>query len=448
MHFIFSRKNFSIPAREIPLWFWTLGFLDFLWNTAGPGGIPVGLISGLGLLGISFFSVQSCKDRWREEWKGKLETFRSLFKKSPLVALALLGCAACLGAMLSMSLLSALRPPFLSQEYDAINYQMGIPRQLLVRKSLAWIEWSTADLWPMILQYGMSPLSNAFFTINKIPQFFFALGLMACLYRIPKQLGFIGMVSLIPLLAVMGSHGVMIQMGTGMMDLPLLYLLLLSVSALLDRRYRIAAFSLSIFIASKSFNLFLAAPLVLGGMAWALFGKSKIPARHLFKDFLPVLLLSTCLLLSRSALLSFRATGTPLFPFFSCQIAKGSLCEGESLKLLRNVEKELISTRDKYGNGRSPRAFFTHLWRVAIPTKGVNNEFDYPLGLPWLLFIVLVGFTFTSGLPRSPLLWASLLLWALWWMNAQQSRWLYPTLALGFLGTLNLQRKRSERAHV
>ena len=70
-----------------------------------------------------------------------------------------------------------------------------------------------------------------------------------------------------------------------------------------------------------------------------------------------------------------------------------------------------------------------------------NNEFDYPLGLPWLLFIVLVGFTFTSGFPRSPLLWASLLLWALWWMNAQQSRWLYPTLALGFLGTLNLQRK-------
>ena len=79
-----------------------------------------------------------------------------------------------------------------------------------------------------------------------------------------------------------------------------------------------------------------------------------------------------------------------------------------------------------------------------MPSRGVNNEFDYPLGLPWLLFVILaiaagLEFRKTRALPGVLIL--ALLFWAIWWMGSQQSRWLYPTLTLGWLGTLHIQRK-------
>jgi hypothetical protein len=427
--------RFHIAARDLPLWLWGFGYLDFLLHTAGgivaaPGWITLG-----GTLVATLYATLENQVRWRKELCVFTRDFAAGFREEPVVTLAYAACLATLAASLAFAFFAALKPPHLPQEFDAINYQMGLPQQLLVRRSLAPIVWSVADLWPMALQWGMAPLSAAFATVNKLPQFFFSLGVAACLYRIPLQLTGSGPArrDLLPLFAVMGAHGIVTQLGTGMMDLPQLYLLLLCLSALLDLRWRTAGIALAVYVASKAFNPFQAGPAVVGGLLWLCFARNRFPARPVFTRFLPVLAALSMALLARSSLQSLAETGTPLFPFVHCRLAHGTYCGSASLEA---TAQQLLAVRTAYGNGRGPTSFLLHLWRVAIPTRGVNNEFDYPLGLPWLLLVVLAGFGFFKGAWRRPLFQLAALFWILWWLNAHQSRWLYPTIAFGLLATL------------
>src|SRR5882672_6699659 len=87
-------------------------------------------------------------------------------------------------AILVTSFLAALLPPHLMQEVDALNYHYSLPRQHLIRGSFAHLRWSTADLWPLPLQFALSPYWFMTELPNKVPQFFFLAGLVGLSYYI------------------------------------------------------------------------------------------------------------------------------------------------------------------------------------------------------------------------------------------------------------------------
>lgn len=425
----------TVRGRDLPLWMWLVGYAEFLFQASLPGLLPLGLVSAAACLGLFAVSAYMRMPAW-------ISLVRSLGtelrQERKWARIAYLGGFALLGASLALGLFSALRPPFLPQEQDAVMYQMGVPRQLLLQGTLGWIGWSMPDLWPMAMQWGFAPLSLAFGTINKLPQFLCTLGVAACLLRIAEANTRRALLpATLPVMAVLGSHGVGIQIGSGMMDLPALYFLLLPVSALLEGRIAVAALALSVYAGSKATHPFQVGAAVAAAAAWLWL--SRRPLRPFLVRFLPLLCLFSMLLLARPAYLSLRETGTPLFPFLACKLASGSLCEPGRDANLRFTVDEIIGARHWYGNGRGPVAFVRHLWAVAVPSRGVNNEFDYPLGLPWLLFVVFALFSMRGGGWKDPLLLLAFVFWALWWPNAQQSRWLYPTLAFGWLGTLGAQ---------
>jgi hypothetical protein len=73
---------------------------------------------------------------------------------------------------------------------------------------------------------------------------------------------------------------------------------------------------------------------------------------------------------------------------------------------------------------------------VAVPEKGVNNSFDYPLGLSYLLFVgpffyMLAQNVKKGELPIMPVF--AVVYWLSWWLGSQQSRFLFVPLALIFV---------------
>jgi len=78
-------------------------------------------------------------------------------------------------------------------------------------------------------------------------------------------------------------------------------------------------------------------------------------------------------------------------------------------------------------------AFVKHWWLIAVPEKGVNNAFDYPVGMVYLL--VLAPFMWhvvvTLKSKRLPVISAVILVWWLtWWFGSQQSRFLLVPICM------------------
>jgi len=74
------------------------------------------------------------------------------------------------------------------------------------------------------------------------------------------------------------------------------------------------------------------------------------------------------------------------------------------------------------------------------------------MGLAWLLFLILLCFQILTIKRRNQIsefegiLVGSLLFWVIWWIGSQQSRWLYPVLVMGWIGTLPTQKQ--VRSHI
>ena len=89
---------------------------------------------------------------------------------------------------LILSFFLSLKVPQLPQEYDALHYHMGIPRQHLLHQSLSWLNWSSADLWPMPVQFGMAPYWFVTEYPQKVIQWFFAVGVFLVLVQLVREL--------------------------------------------------------------------------------------------------------------------------------------------------------------------------------------------------------------------------------------------------------------------
>ncbi|MGQ0645561.1 MAG: hypothetical protein ACT4O3_08730 [Elusimicrobiota bacterium] len=286
---------------------------------------------------------------------------------------------------------------------------------------------------------------------NKWPQLLFLGALWGLVVRLAFRLLPPGQRlagGLTALLALVASHGFAVQYGKAMLDIAACYLIIACLDSWLAGRYWLAAAELAFYTWSKSYTPFQIAVLAaaLGLLYWL--GKRRgWTAEWAFSSARPYFLpapkkIAAFFFLASLAVglpfcaKSFYYSGTPLFPFAYGVLPPIADDMKDRRPALEASAKSLLNNRNAYGGERNIRGFVTHFWRVAVPDKGVNNEFDYPIGLPYLVLFPPFLFFLARRLKRKsmPLLpLAVLLLWFSWWMGSRQSRWLYVPLTLMFL---------------
>ncbi len=349
---------------------------------------------------------------------------------------------------------AAFLPPHLPQEFDALQYHLTIPRQHLITGSFTRIPWAAEDLFPLPVDFALAPYWFATALPNKVPQFLFLLGLLAVGARSAvREAGGRRLTGVVFVLAVIGSHGFGIQMGTAMLDLVLAYLFAAAWDSWRTGRWVLCAVEAGFFVWAKSFlplqavasTAILAAALGAGrrmGMrpVWGfrvVGGLRTIPRRR----FAALLLVVSLVVAGPFVAKSLYYAGTPLYPFAPGLVPSSGIDRGsEAWRSLEEASRVWMTrVRNGYGHGRSPTAFLRHFWLLAVPESGVNNAFDYPLGLPYLLTI---GPFFVLGLrtlrrrrlPVLPL--TASVLWTEWWFGCQQSRFLFVPLLIVMVTTI------------
>ncbi len=420
---------------HLPTWALLIGYVVF-WLELYVVRLPQGRCSWLSWVlwaGVGLVCILNQRGEWArrmiffKEWiLVQNWIYRFLFFAGFILAAAYLGIA----------LYAALLPPHLVQEYDSLNYHLMLPRQHLLRHSFAHIPWSVPDLFLLPLDYALAPFCLATQWPNKWMFFIFLLGILACAYQITMAMSAGSKKhAWAAVLAVMATHMIAIQAGTAMLDVVMLYCFLACVDSLWRGRWVWAAIEGAFFVWSKSFI-----PLQMGlaGAALLLF-VFFLSKRHFTIHELPVLngrqwkiwggtfFFSSLLIGLPHVFKSFYYTGTPLYPF---AIGHASPMVNHPLSYWQDILHQanaLMALKDAYGHGHSWIAFLKHFWLIAVPEKGVNNAFDYPVGLIYLLAIV----PFCVHLARSfkskkiPLLslWV-ILFWLSWWFGSQQTRFL------------------------
>ena len=439
------RRPMSPFVLYWPIVLWALGFIEFhLTVFFGPRNghtLGVSLWISLAVLLAELWRSRNATLRVAGMLVGEVRRASVLFW---------LLCAVQAGMFVLASGAAGL-PPHHPQEFDAINYHMALPRQHLFWGSVQHLPWSAADLWPLALQFGFAPVWFMGATINKWPQLLAALwafGMMLALGRRKAAHSFSGWM---PALALFTTHGVMVQLGMAMLDLTNLYLLLAAWHAAVHRRPFWWAVHVALYAATKAFHPAQAGILTLAVLGnFAIFDRAAlIRNRRPLVFGAAVAIVLFCLTMARSVWVSVERAGTPIFPFFTCVFSGVTNCQGAAGEAIRSTAARQFGTRDGYGLGRGAGAFVTHLWRISVPAMGtVNNEYDYPLGLTWILLMVLLAASIPdwirSKLPPPELVLA-VVISVLWWVTSQQSRWLYPFIAFGLLATVPLQ-LRAHRA--
>ena len=433
----------KLRQSHLPTWLLIIGYPVFWGEMLLHPGSHTTFLAPVLFIGFTFWQLS--KDFHRNHTDFHLLTGLNAIQCSWVI----LG-----GTLLLIGGFAALLPPHLGQELDALNYHLSLPRQHLVLGTFAHLSWSTADLWLLPIQFALSPYWFCTTLPNKIPQYIFLLGLLLIARDIGKRTGLLSQGQWALLAALVGSHGLAIQFGTAMIDLVIVYLALATLDSVLNGDWAFAAIESSFFVWSKSF-MPLQIGLILAGLGilviaghfvgfqWTMtFTKplSKIQDWS-WKSFGRAWVIGSLLIGGPFVLKSLYYAGTPLFPFRPFAL-EGRLGANPSTKeAVINAAAAQRGTRDAYGRGRSLSSLITHIWYVAVPEKGVNNDYDYPLGLPFLLVVGPFIFLFARSLRRHevPVLAGLVILfWGTWWIGSQQSRWLYIPLALMLITTFGV----------
>lgn len=448
-------KKISITWPHLPTWLLLVGYPVYwleLYVFSSPRGQTSGLAAWL-FIAVGFFAVRDFWCAVPRLWvKGQgFWTRADSYSKvclggAGILTLGILGCA----------FYAATFPPHLTQEFDVVNYHITIPRQHLIRHSFSHLPWSTADLYLLPVDFALAPFWLATTLPNKFPQFLFALGLLAVTAKLVTRLNprnIPGAVMVV--LAVMGAHSFGIQLGTGMLDIVYAYLFVAALESWLAGKVWLAAVEAAFYFWSKSFvplqtlgvmlilaGVFLIFKLAGRGRAvWAYSSEGSAGIKYssdLMRKFVLGFLLSSIFIGGPFVGKSLYYSGSPLFPFAVGAFPFKPLAkQGPAARAsLVQKAKECVGVKEAYGTGRSLKNFLLHFWFLAVPEKDVNNRFDYPVGLTYLLFLG----PFLYGLfvaihrrefPVLPLLVC--FFWALWWLGSQQSRFLFVPIILLFV---------------
>jgi len=360
-----------------------------------------------------------------------------------------------LGVLIGLvTLLALFLPPHLPQEFDALNYHLTIPRQHLINGTFEHIRWSAADLFPLPIQFALAPYWLAREVPSKFIHIFFIYGLLTVSLNFVRRFSKNKFLSLfIVLFAILGSHNVGIQMPVLMLDLAMCYLLIASIDSFLERRFFLSAIEFSFFIWSKSFY----APQIIVILTIMVFTKyflnkfwirdtfwcfeksayGGLISKKAFKKLVLYIFFVSVVIGGPFVVKSLYYAGTPLFPFFPGLIELPHIDQSSAhWQSIMSSSQIHVSTKDAYGSGRSLLDFLKHLWFVAIPEKQTMNRYDYPLGLPYLLFLApFLYFVFISFKKKIfPILpFFAIIYWITWWFGSQQARFLYIPLILIFI---------------
>jgi len=357
---------------------------------------------------------------------------------------------------------ASLLPPHLTQETDALNYHLAIPRQHLILNSFKLIPWCASDLFLLPLNFALAPYWFVTTLPNKFPQILFLIGLVLVSANLVRTFSVIAspanggtkqslFVSLFLIVfAIFGSHNFGIQMGTAMLDLVMCYLFLAAVDSWLAGQLGLAAVEFTFFVWSKSFipvqMAVIALVLVILYFIFKKFGfrisKSRIPRPARPGRWLISFAFLSLLVGGPFMVKAVYYSGTPFFP-----IAPGSVMIKKNIdthsvywqSVMESSDFLLGPVKDGYGHGRSFFAFLKHLWLIAVPEDEVNNAYDYPVGLVYLLFLGPFLYKLVSSLKRKEFMfipWLIIVYWSTWWFGSQQTRFLYIPLVLMFISVI------------
>lgn len=377
---------------------------------------------------------------------------RKKFQEQSIVSKAILSLAFLAAALiLFCAFYASLLPPHLIQESDVLNYHYTLPRQHLITHSFKHIPWSSADLFPLPIQFALAPYWFATNLPNKFPQFIFLIGLLGVVYDLAKRFGVKERWNVwLIIFAVIGSHNIGIQMGTAMLDLIICYLFLAFMDSFLKGNMVLAAIEFSFFFWSKSFIPFQMILITLTmfllfkifrifdfkNVTWG-FNQNIAPLETgKLKRFLLGIIVFSVLIGGPFLAKSLYYSGTPFYPFGSGLVKIRANSDTTTWQSLQKAAKAHISYKDSYGYGRSFKDFVRHFWLIAVPDKGVNNKFDYPVGLPYLLFVGPFSYFLYRSMKRRifPIVpFFVVIYWILWWVGAQQTRFLYIPIILMYI---------------
>jgi hypothetical protein len=362
--------------------------------------------------------------------------------------------------------LASLLPPHLMQESDAMNYHLSMPRQHLITGSFAHVPWSADDLFFLPIDFALAPFWFAGALPNKFPQFIFFLGLLGVVFSLTRQLkGSLG-VAMLAVLALLGSHGHGIQMGSAMLDLAVCYLFLAAIDSFLRRQKWLFIIEFTFFLWAKSLVFLQVAALIItlvlayqilkraGCKTVLLDFEQSLPAvdqkqyARFLKETAGWVLLVSVVVAGPFMAKSLHYAGTPFFPVGVGTFAHPGIAEG-SVQWASLVASADYMTRtvSHEAFGRSVVDFLRHLWIIAVPEESVNNTFDYPLGLTYLIFLGPFLFFLGRSLRNKEFTlvpWLVVVYWMLWWFSMRETRFLYTPVVLMFI-TVALQMKRPSK---
>jgi len=367
--------------------------------------------------------------------------------------------------IISVGLYAALYPIHLIQESDTLFYHLMIPRQHLIRGDFTFIRWAVDDILLLPIDFALAPYSLLTALPNKIMNFPFFIGLVLIAIRLGERFSENDWLRMVVIgLALCGSTMLTIQVGTSMLDLIMCYVFLAALDSLLSKNYFMAMVEFTFYFWSKSFipiqMILILIALICSYFILKCFGFKKVSLS--FQNCLVEKnkgALQKCLILF--GLLSIVIAGPFVSkavyhvgtPFFPLGVGLIKLQPPEYYQsshwaaIIESVNLLMKDARNSYGVGRDVIAFFKHLWLIAVPDMNVNNSFDYPIGLVYLLvlgpFFVFLFDAFQKKIyPLLPMF--IVFFWGSWWFSSQQSRFLYIPITLMIILTISLMKPPSK----
>jgi len=439
-----SLKNY--PLTHLPTLALGIGTVVF-WLELYFIRLPFGNTS---VLAWGLFTLLILAIIFSRSWTLKSEYWQGFFIEKSLVLKVVFALGFLLGLIyLGVGLYASLLPPHLTQENDALMYHLTLPRQHLLRHSFAHIPWSVPDLFLLPLDYALSPFELCTTLPNKFIQFIFFVASLGCVFRLVYIYSANSSSRVwVVVGAVMACHAVAIQVGLAMLDLVMLYCFLAFIHSLFLSRWALAAVEFAFFFWSKSFIPFQISVIgvILGIILWIALKR----AFHLFE--IPTItekarrtLITTFIVVSLGVALphlikSYYYTGTPFYPFGVGVLTPLVKSTPDHWQAILQRAADCMNEKNVYGHGRSWAAFIKHFWLIAVPEKGVNNAFDYPVGLMYILVLLPFGGHVVNSLKskRMPVLSLIVILfWLTWWFGSQQSRFLLVPVSLMIILTIS-----------
>ena len=441
-----SLHKFLGHPSHFPTWFFIFGYPIF-WLELYVFKARQGIVSPLAWTLFIFVAVVLLW-HWLKEPKLWIVNLGKFWSSLDLIEKLLLAVGLILTiGILIIVVLAGFLPIHLIQESDCMQYHYALPRQHLILGSFAHIPWAADDLFLLPIDFALAPFWFVTIFLNKIPQLIICFGLLLILLRLILSMNSSAnhWVAIIFIFALLGSHGLSVQMGTGMLDLTIAYLFFAALDSLRRGLWLFAAVEFTFFIWSKPLmplqiacvGVFLVCILLLARyFKWQIFIDMNI---KYWQQSLIAFILLSFFVAGPFIMKSMDYTATPLFPLAPGIMGTVAKIHNNPLawdSLQQASDFWINRVKNSYGHGRDFIALLKQWWLLAVPEKNVNNTFDYPLGLPYLLFIIpfIVGFVKDFLVKKIYFLnLFSITMWVMWWFSTQQARFLYIPLLIVFM---------------